>query len=141
MAGMFDDVNKAIQSELDKVLGVPPAREHDGRHYILVGEEVIPCGWQEWAAWFENNDNRRVAETDIDGEQTVSTVCLGLNHNYRADHKVRPLIFETMVFGGKYGDYQWRYSTLEAARAGHAAVVACLENDMEPDILMPAEVL
>jgi hypothetical protein len=60
----------------------------------------------------------------------ISTVWLGLNHNYFGDGA--PLIFETMVFfdGGcpaylqKFDDYQCRYVTEEAAIVGHKHVMA-----------------
>ena len=46
----------------------------------------------------------------------ISTVWLGLNHQFGNGP---PLIFETMVFGGKYDGEQERYSTLEEAQNGH----------------------
>lgn len=52
----------------------------------------------------------------------VSTVWLGLDHNFEPDGP--PLIFETMVFGGPLADYQWRYATEAEAVAGHDQVVA-----------------
>lgn len=50
----------------------------------------------------------------------VSTVWLGINHEYRPD--ARPVIFETMIFddGSDWGsEYQERYSTEAEAKAGH----------------------
>ena len=71
---------------------------------------------------------KRVALTDItsasDPEITyrVSTVWLGVNHNFTDDGP--PIIFETMVFGPKDADeYMQRYSTEDQARAGHAETV------------------
>jgi len=61
---------------------------------------------------------------DVVGESKVSTVWLGLNHEFRPDRP--PLIFETMIFGGQYADYCERYATEAQAAAGHAAVVAAL---------------
>ena len=54
----------------------------------------------------------------------VSTVWLGLDHNYLGDGP--PLIFETMVFRGKGRDRRAvdsilrRYTTKEEALGGHA---------------------
>jgi len=67
---------------------------------------------------------------DVVGELKVSTVWLGLNHEF-SPHRP-PLIFETMIFGGDYGDYCERYATEAAAVAGHAAVVAALVAGQAP---------
>ena len=87
-------------------------------HYILRGHEAIPADAMEWAIWFEKAD-RRVAHDEI-GEAHVSTVFLGLDHNFFGGP---PLIFETMVFGGPLDQEQDRYSTWDQAEAGHAAMV------------------
>lgn len=87
--------------------------------YILKGKEVVPTqDIIEWANNFENSD-RRVANTLI-GKVRVSTVFLGLNHNWREGP---PLIFETMVFGGRYDGHIQRYSTWDQAEIGHAEIV------------------
>jgi hypothetical protein len=67
---------------------------------------------------------------DVVGESKVSTVWLGLNHEFRPDRP--PLIFETMIFGGQYADYCERYATEAQAAAGHAAVVAALVAGQAP---------
>jgi hypothetical protein len=54
----------------------------------------------------------------------VSTVWLGLDHNWWPDRA--PMIFETMIFGGKLDLECWRYATEEQARAGHADAVKLL---------------
>lgn len=63
---------------------------------------------------------KRVAKTIV-GDAEVSTVWLGLDHSYFDDSP--PLIFETLVFGGKHDQHMVRYSTEEEAREGHARVV------------------
>jgi hypothetical protein len=74
----------------------------------------------KWAEWFEES-NRRVKRTvynDVnDNEVVVSTVFLGLDHNFSG--KGPPILFETMVFGGKFDQEYDRYSTWEAATIGH----------------------
>jgi hypothetical protein len=87
--------------------------------YVLVGHEPVAAELYEWAAWYERAD-RTVARTDI-GEVRVSTVFLGLDHNWGDGP---PLIFETMVFGGEFDEWQERYSTWDQAVAGHEAMVA-----------------
>ena len=73
----------------------------------------------EWAKAFENKD-RQLAQ-DFVGDVRVSTVWLGLDHRFGGGG--RPLIFETMVFGGPLDGEQDRYSTEEQAMAGHAAML------------------
>jgi hypothetical protein len=69
----------------------------------------------EWARWFEKAD-RHVARDEINGI-LVSTVFLGLDHGWGMHS--RPVLFETMVFGGKYDQSQERYCTWDEAEAGH----------------------
>lgn len=73
--------------------------------------------------------DRGVARTAVvvDGEHVlVSTVHLVLNHSWQPGP---PVIFETMVFGGPLDDYCERYSTAEAALAGHDQVLARLQHE------------
>lgn len=97
-------------------------------HYILVDGEVKPAELMEWAEWFGNMDNRRIARTKV-GSAEVSTVFLGLNHNWGDGP---PLIFETMVFGGPLDEECERYSTLDEARRGHDHMVARVEESEAP---------
>lgn len=64
---------------------------------------------------------------DVVGNCEVSTVWLGLNHNFGSSG--RPLIFETMVFnpGGDGMDTR-RYPDLASAQAGHAECVQFLRT-------------
>jgi len=71
-----------------------------------------------WAKWLETA-NTQIEETNI-GKVRVSTVFLGLEHGFKDG---KPLIFETMIFGGKYDQYQDRYSSKEEAIIGHKKAV------------------
>ncbi len=73
-----------------------------------------------WVNDLENEDYKRVGLTEIN-EVKVSTVWLGLDHSFGIGEK--PLIFETMIFGGAHNGYQERYSTEEEAREGHKRAV------------------
>lgn len=68
---------------------------------------------------------RITSATDPDVEYRVSTVWLGLDHNWSGGE---PLLFETMSFGGgeEQDQSQWRWTTEAAARAGHAEIVATI---------------
>lgn len=79
------------------------------------------------SAWSNDRENpdsdwqkahRRTAVPEADAE--VSTVWISLDHSFGEGP---PLIFETLIFGGGLDGDMERYSTLEAAHAGHEAVV------------------
>jgi hypothetical protein len=92
-------------------------------YYILVGRAPMAVDMLTWSLWFGGNiEKRRVAFTEIDGGAHVSTVFLGLDHNYLGVGE--PLLFETLVFGGPLADEMKRYSTYEQAERGHAEMVA-----------------
>jgi hypothetical protein len=100
-----------------------------------------PCTIGRWAEILERKsetiDGDEEGEEAVDGwtrigsdhvgDVWISTVWLGLNHSYLGDGP--PIIFETMVFGGNLDQEQWRYSTPEQARAGHAAAVTLVQLD------------
>lgn len=86
--------------------------------YILV--DRVPVEIEdtiEWGRWLQAAD--RVVKQDKWGDVMVSTVFLGMDHQYGTG---RPLLFETMVFGLD-SDYQRRYSTWEEAERGHREVL------------------
>lgn len=97
-------------------------------NYKLIDGEPVACGDDQasildWARWFESFD-RVVAQTNI-GEVLISTVFLGIDHNFHEEGA--PILFETMVFGGEYNEYQKRYRTLEEAMLRHEWVVGQVE--------------
>lgn len=90
--------------------------------YVLDGHTPVPeTNPQKWSEFFENPDNRRVAMTKIK-DVAISTVFLGLDHSFNPGDK--PLLFETMVFGGELNEEQRRCSTWEEAERMHARMVA-----------------
>jgi hypothetical protein len=90
-------------------------------HYVLNDDHSVrPAELLEWAAAFNDTDKRRVARDELDGV-SVSTVFLGLDHSFGEGP---PLIFETLIFGGKLDQEMWRYSTWDEAVAGHKHAVA-----------------
>lgn len=95
------------------------------KHWILVGQLPVLCSdVLEWAAWFENAENRRVDHTQVADNVEVSTVFLGLDHRFLEDGS--PLLFETMVFRDGEGVEMWRCSTwLEAETQHQKAVMQC----------------
>ena len=89
-----------------------------GEYYILKGKKAVACNCTEWAQCFRNA-NRKVAKDTI-GDSVISTVFLGLDHSFGYGP---PLLFETLVFGGKLDQEMDRYTTLEEAEKGHLAMV------------------
>jgi hypothetical protein len=118
--------------------------------YILVDREPVPCDdLMEWARWFEQSNQRRVRLTRV-GPYFVSTIFLGLDHNF---HGVIPLLFETMAWieqkehsdavtlpgdppitfpaldsDRTFLDGQRRCSTWDEAEAQHQAVISELRQ-------------
>jgi hypothetical protein len=103
--------------------------------YVLGGDDgrtPVPCrDVRAWGRWYEAvGEGRRVAIDDLGGGLTVSTVFLGLDHGFGGR---RPLLFETMVFrerGGDFpeGDETWRYATWGEAERGHRSVVTRMRS-------------
>lgn len=90
-------------------------------YYILMDRLPVAVDMMTWAQWFANIDNRRVGSDHI-GSVHVSTVFLGLDHNW---HGVGdPILFETMIFRGPLDQETWRYCTYAEAERGHAEAVA-----------------
>ena len=89
-----------------------------------------PLELMEWADIYEHgkdgqsrSEYKRVAETTLSDGKWISTVWLGLDHQFGDGP---PLIFETMVFTSPTNmDEQEvdRYSTLTEAEEGHKAMV------------------
>lgn len=89
-------------------------------NYILEGKTPkIVEDLREWALWLQKAD-MRVNKTIITDEIRVSTVFLGMDYSFGDGP---PLLFETMIFGGKHDDYMERYCTWEEAEKGHLEAV------------------
>ncbi len=85
----------------------------------------------EWARWFEEiGDKRVVARTELADEVVVSTVFLGMDHQWGDGP---PLLFETMVFGGRWDESQWRWPTRESALAAHDRIGAAVRDGEAPE--------
>jgi hypothetical protein len=104
-----------------------PYREIGGLRYYKLNsrKQVVPADMVDFEDWMkavmENNSLRVVAKTDLPNNVEVSTVFLGVDHNFSG--KGPPLLFETMIFGGEHDQDQWRYSTWAEAEKGHLRVI------------------
>jgi hypothetical protein len=66
----------------------------------------------------------KVVARDRVGPALVSTIWLGIDLSFGTAR--RPVIFETMVFGGPQEGWTDRWSTEDCARTGHMDVVETL---------------
>lgn len=88
--------------------------------YILDGRgnpvrEPDPARWEEW---FTGSDNRVLKHDTVSRAVRVSTVFLGFDYNFSG--KGPPLLWETMIFGGRHDRTCQRYASRKDALAGHA---------------------
>ncbi len=104
-------------------------------NYILDGHKVIrEPDVKKWASWFETA-NRRVKygvadvtyKGDKVGQVRVSTVFLGIDH---ACGDGEPMLFETMVFGGKLDGEMDRCGTWESAEKMHELMCEKVKGSM-----------
>lgn len=83
--------------------------------YILKGHTpVLEPDLLKWAHWFETADRR--VEYTRRYRVTVSTVFLGLDHSF---DRGTPILFETMVFGGRHDGVCMRSRTWQEATLIH----------------------
>ena len=90
----------------------------NGRYVLKHGVPTLEPDLMKWATWLDT-DERIIQKTTV-GDAEVSTVFLGLNHQYSDGP---PILFETMVFGGYLDQEMDRYPTEIDARTGHAEMV------------------
>lgn len=100
------------------------------RYYKLNDHTPVPCDRDdpELIHLLTTTKNRQVAYTEV-GDIAVSTVFLWIDPGW---DQGKPILFETMMFKVDWEclDYQERYTTWEAAEAGHARAVASLGVNM-----------
>ena len=100
---------------------LPPLQFSHG-DYILDGHDPVYCDPITASLWKQTHwDQCQVAE-DFVGTVRLSTVFLGMDYNHTGEGK--PILFETMVFGGDMDGRQERYCTWDEALAGHYAFLA-----------------
>ena len=92
--------------------------------YILEGKKAVPCNdIIAWGKYFQTAD-RKVAKDSI-GDVDISTVFLGLDHNWGDGP---PLLFETLVFGGSMDGEMERYPSWTDAVMGHKRMVKLVKE-------------
>lgn len=81
-----------------------------------------------WAKQFEKCDRTLKFTKLLKEKGTISTVFLGIDHSFGGG---KPLLFETMVFGGVLDGEQECYHTKKEALAGHKIIVAKVKKKIK----------
>lgn len=76
-----------------------------------------------WAEFFSSPE--RIVAQEMIGNVKVSTVFLGLDHQFGDGP---PLLFETMIFGGKHDEFCDRCATWEEVEIMHQQAVLKVEQ-------------
>lgn len=93
------------------------------KYYLLEGKEIKETlDIHIWAKNWEKN--RILFRTEIYGV-TISTIFLGMDHGWKSE---LPILFETMVFEGRYDGQQLRYPTYKDAEEGHKNYIKWIKN-------------
>lgn len=102
--------------------------------YLLdKNKKPIPATLQEVMIKRENDlDLRQVGYAEIDGVR-ISTIFLGLDHGWSDEPDHQPVLWETMVFGGYYDDYQERYTSHQDAIEGHQKMLSKIRSVSQTD--------
>lgn len=97
-------------------------------HYVLDadGNPQPEHDRTRWREWFETAD--RILKQDWIGSVWVSTVFLGIDHNW---FEIPPLLWESMAVSDGEVLEQDRYSTRPEALAGHEAMAARVRKMQE----------
>jgi len=94
------------------------------RFYGIKNHNPYPCyEMADYVTDHPSNDDRRVAWDTI-GDIEVSTVFLCTDHSLTGS----PILFETMVFGGKCDQNYWRYHTWDDAECGHKQICDAIKK-------------
>lgn len=106
---------------------VPPDADEDPgdgggglKHYILRFRRIVVVSLLTWARWYVRG--QQVLGRNSDGRVRISTVFLGLDHSF-GYVRAKPVLFESMIFGGKHDQYQNRYYSLAEALRHHRQLV------------------
>jgi hypothetical protein len=88
---------------------------------IAFDKDGYPIDPLEWGILMNDREYSQIGETYIAGAVRVSTVWLGINHNFSGGP---PKTFETMFFGGPLDCWTFgRYTTEGAAKEAHDLAV------------------
>lgn len=89
-------------------------------YYKLQGREVVEITGDDWMN-LRVDDSVSIKRTILHDSTLISTVFMSMSG--RKDQTGRPLVFETMIFGGEHDRYQRRYATYDDAERGHQETI------------------
>jgi hypothetical protein len=94
--------------------------------YILDDEnKPVRSTIDDCSKWLQENPERKAVKQEHVGDIYVSTVFLGLDHSW---DEGKPVLWETMIFGGEHDQYMDRYSSVEDALEGHQTALNLINN-------------
>lgn len=101
-------------------------------NYILKNKTpVLEPNIMQWAKWFEESKTeRQVCSTNLPNGVYVSTIFLSIDHSFINNEK--PILFETMIFGGEHDGFQERYCTWDEAEEGHKQAIKLTFEVLNP---------
>lgn len=116
-----EQVKAAWVRRRDRESPAPSGPRGRGYYFDLDAKgNPVPCGLWRWCYMFEFQDKWRVLQQTQLGTVMVSTVFLGTDHSWDGP---RPILFESMIFGGPLDQEQERYATRAEALNGHVALI------------------
>lgn len=97
-------------------------------YYRLNGRETELVGGMQEMIEASLPITTRLFSSQI-GQSRISTVFLSMDHSLAGlIGDGTPVLFETMVFGGEYDEYQERYHTYDEAEEGHNRIVEMVDK-------------
>lgn len=94
--------------------------EPEGLYYDYDGNRIDV---NEWLVLWQGDRTIQVQNYD---RGKISTVWIGLDQGFGFTEK--PLIYETMIFGGKFDGHEWRAATREEALENHMTAYMMLRD-------------
>jgi len=99
-------------------------------YYILDDKnKPVEVDIEEYSKWISEAPCRKIIGRTRLEDSLISTVFMGLDHSYGDGQK--HVLWETMIFGGKYDEYQERYCSHEKAIRNHEYIVRKIINNEE----------
>ena len=95
------------------------------KYYKWVNKQILPCeSFIDWALWYENAD--RIIKRTYVKHVLISTVFLSIDHAFCQE---TPVLFETLVFKGKFDGVMKRYTTYKDSLKGHEETVKLCQSE------------
>lgn len=103
--------------------------------YYFLDENKKPykVGLKEFIDLYSTEDFiKKIKTTKIDwiGDVRISTVFLCIDHRFSIEEDAKPILWETMIFGGEHDQYQRRYTSHEDALAGHQVALDLVKSSL-----------